>query len=196
VRSAVSTEAGEDHPNLARLLASLAIEGVEALSAHEARECLRNLGTIGRQSVARWLWQKLKEAGPQAPVLWQASIGPWLASAWPREPNLRDSRTSETLVLAATVVGDRFADAVECLSEFVAPVEHAHMFLDALRDNGLARTAPEASLELVNLVTPAQPGPWFGPLGRFLEELRGVRAVLVDDLRFQRLHNIAIQSGL
>jgi hypothetical protein len=81
---------GRSAPNFAGLLASMAIEGSDALSGPEARECLRKLDAEGRQKVATWLWQKLRQAGTQAPVLWRDSIGPWLSTAWPRGPGLRE----------------------------------------------------------------------------------------------------------
>jgi hypothetical protein len=187
---------GRSAPNLAALLASVAIEGGNALPEPEARECLRKVGAEGRQNVAAWLWQKLRQAGTQAPALWRDSIGPWLTKAWPLEPGLRDPRTSERLAWAATLTRDLFPEAVHVLKEVVGRIQHAHMLLDEMRKNEFATTAPEACLELLNAVTPDQPAPAFGPLRDFLEGLLGVKPALADDPRFLRLHNIAIQSGL
>jgi hypothetical protein len=97
---------------------------------------------------------------------------------------------------AATFAGDLFPAAVRGLRDLVGPIQHAEMLLDALQKARLGTTAPEACLELMTLVTPHQPSPWFGPLRNFLEELRAVRPALADDLTFQRLHDIAIQAGL
>ncbi len=181
---------------LAVLLASMAVEGGEALTAQEARDCLRKLDAEGRGTVAWWLWRKLTDAGPAASELWRESIGPWLAGAWPREPGLRDPTTSASLALATTVSGERFPEAVACVRELVGHIRSADRVLDALQENGFTRTAPESCLDLVNTVTPEEPLPGFGALRDFLEGLREAAPRLIDDVRFQRLLDIAIRAGL
>lgn len=182
--------------SLAGILASISIEGEDAISALEAGECLRRLDDGGREDVAMWIFQKLRGAGTRATDLWREQIQPWLLAAWPREPHLHGRGASERLAMAATLADEAFAEAAVSVGPLVGQVERGDMILRALREKGFIESAPAECLELVASLTPDEPQPWFGGLRNFLDQVRRVSPGLEDDQRFLRLYRIAVRAGL
>ncbi len=146
--------------------------------------------------MAIWLYENLKDAKAQAANLWRNRIGPWLRSAWPKEPGLRGPSASLNLALAATMAGEAFADAACCVSELIEPIEDAGIILEPLRENQLIAEAPDACLALMNALTPDEPPSWFGDLRDFLNEVRAAQPELANDRRFRRLDQIAFRRAL
>jgi hypothetical protein len=189
-------EMDEGIRSLPTLLASIAIDGVGALTHAEARECLRKLDESGRSEVAWVVEKKLEDAGAQSSVLWSERIGPWLAAAWPREPALRSDNASLHLAEAAARAGDAFPDAVAVVSDLVGPITRAWGLLRRLREHGRLASHPLQALQLVSLITPNDPTHWFGNLRRFLEGVRVADPALAATPQFIRLNDIALVRGL
>lgn len=191
-----SVELGEAVENLAGLLAAISIDGEDAPSPTEAADCLRGAGEDGRKSAAVWLQRRLMNAGAQASTLWRDAVGPWLASAWPREPVFRAPGSSEFLAWAACFAGDEFPNAAECVSSLVAPVDSARLVLKQLLEGDLVARWPRAALSLVDALTPTAPTGWFGDLGQFLDRVEEADPELATQRTFARLRDAAIRSRI
>lgn len=187
---------GKSVTNIGALLASVAIYGEGALSVSESRMCLASLDTEGRESVVIWLQSSLEGAGEQAHRLWTDKIGPWIFTAWPREPRYRSKAVSERLVAAAIASDQSFDEAVDAINEIIGPIEHGHGILDDLRKKNLSSTHPQAALTLVNIVTPDQPPQWFGHLSEFLADIRCAAPDLESTPEYTRLKQISIANDL
>jgi hypothetical protein len=187
---------GEGARNLATLLASVAIDGEDALTAQEARDCLRKLAPEGRSSVAWWLERKLEDAGDKAPSLWRERIGPWLAAAWPQEPALRSDSISTRLAGVAVFSKDAFPQAVPVVVNLVGHITRAWGLLKKLSEYRHSTRYPMATLDLLNAVTPDNPAHWFGNLSAVLNEIRVADPQLDQDQRFTRLNEIATRNRL
>ena len=187
---------GEHVRNLASLLVSVAIEGDDAITHDEARECLRHLDDSGRVAVAMWIDRKLEGAGDRAPNLWRDRIGPWLDRAWPKEPRLRGSTTSERLASAAVRSGDAFDCAVGTVLPLIGPIKMGRLIIERLGKAGHVRSHPSSALALVNSLTGDEPDPWFGNLSNFLDQIGDVDPTVREHGHFIRLREIAIRRGL
>jgi hypothetical protein len=186
----------EGERSLPTLLASIAIDGTDALTSAEARECLRKLNDSARSSVAWWLERRLDDAGKKAPVLWKERLGPWVSAAWPKEPALRSDGVSTHLAGAAVFAGDAFPDAVTTVMDVVGPITRAWGILKRLRQHGHIAAYPARALELVNRLTPDVPPHWFGNLRRFLDAVLEADATLAATVGYNRLNEIAIAGAL
>ncbi|MFI5342090.1 MAG: SIR2 family protein, partial [Candidatus Methylomirabilales bacterium] len=190
-------EIGNHTENLAGLLAAISIDGEAVITVAEARTCLRSLDDFGRGTVAHWIVERLEGAGEQAENLWRDRVGPWIAEAWPKEKLLRGPHSSLNLTRAAILSRAAFPEAEKLIAQFLVPLETgSSLALQALVQSGHLESHPHEALELLNTVTPDNPGPWFGPLGQCLSKIETARPELAAELGFQRLKEISIRSQL
>lgn len=190
-------EIGKHSENLAALLAAISIDGEAVITAAEARTCLRSLDDSGRGTVAHWIEKRLEGAGEQAEHLWRDRVGPWIAEAWPKEKLLRGPRSSLNLTMAAILSRAAFPEAQKVITQFLVPLgTGSSLALQTIVQSGHLESYPHEVLDLLNIVTPDEPEPWFGPLGQCLSRIETARPELAAEPSFQRLKEISIRTHL
>lgn len=189
-------ELGDWKRTLAQLFAVVAVEITGALTHPEARACLKQMDEQHRAEVVRYLTRRLEDAEERADVLWRDRIGPWIKSAWPRDQGLRGPQISEALAWAAIAARDAYPEAVALIVPLLTRANHGYGLFNKIKKVGHLRTYREASLELIDALTPDDPEPFFGNLSECLSEIAAADPTLTENARFRRLNAIALRRGL
>lgn len=141
---------GDSYHEICQLFGAICIDVPEWLTDEETRENLRALDSKGLAAVARVVRNRLEGSGPGSEALWRDQIGPWLDRVWPKDLKMRDPDVSEDLALAVTYAGSSFGHAVTSIAPILVSANFPSRVWDRLSESGLAKSEPQAVLNLVS----------------------------------------------
>lgn len=160
------------------------LAGVEFdLPAEAAREAIRAMTDEMRAEAIWWLWSDLQSGDDAddthgADARWLSKVRPWLAKAWPKDPDLITRTVGQRFALLPTALDEAFPDAVAFVLPFVVPGD-GDFVLHHLQEGGQAPKHPAATLQLLGAVL--RDGELHDPegiaamLGRIVEALPAAR---------------------
>ena len=130
-------------------------------------------------------------------AIWTKFGLPFLEEAWPREKGLQSEGTTIVLSQTARVTGDHFPEAVQAVLPRLVPIYGDSDLLQVILTSGrteeydLAKRFPEATLALVNRLTPDSPHYRPNDLDLILEKTAEATPSLRQDWKWRRLKEIA-----
>jgi hypothetical protein len=191
---------GWDHHHLrisTHLLIWLAIfrkDEPDGLSAHEMRQCLRNMSDSNRQDAISLLGQigKDNENG------WTDLVTPFIDSVWPRERAFRTTSLAYSWVSLLDDTEDDFPSVLNTVRQFLVPLTGDKYWLyrfhrDADEKPSLTAKYPESTLELLDASISDNLEEIPNDLQDVLDQIEESEPTLVNDLRYMRLLNLVDQ---
>ncbi|GGL10173.1 hypothetical protein GCM10010983_04150 [Caulobacter rhizosphaerae] len=157
------------------------------------RAAIRAMSDEMRGDATWWLWNDLNRISggePDQPTpadaRWRGQVQPWLAKAWPRDPQVKTPRVSENLALAATATSQAFPEAVDFLSAFLVASDGG-LLLDRLTKGGHPDRHPAHSLRLLGLAVRLEVWTDRQELAALLARIVAADPALRDDAVYRRL---------
>jgi hypothetical protein len=170
------------------------LAGIEFdLGTEQARTAIRSMTDEMRDRALWWLWNDLRSAGnsgedsKRADERWRAQVQPWLAKAWPRDPELRTRPVGQRFALLPCATDEVFPDAVSFVMPFVVAGD-ANLVLDMLSNGRQADKHPAAVLELLAAALDVNQ-PWLDVqvLSSLLDRLRRADPTVREHVRYRTI---------
>lgn len=139
---------GRSYVQICHLLAAIIVTQPDWLARDEMQSILHDLGPEGRAHVSQAIFWRLARAGSQSERLWKELVGPWLSEFWPKDLDLRESKSSLNLAMAVTYAGSSFKSGVDALDPLLVSVEYPSVLWERLLKGGFAEREPQATLRL------------------------------------------------
>lgn len=184
-------ELGASRTTMAELVM---LAGIEFdLGPEQARTAIRSMTDEMRDRALWWLWNDLRSAGnngedsKRADERWTTQVQPWLAKAWPRDPELRTRSVGQRFALLPCATDEAFPDAVSFVTPFVV-AGAADLVLDMLSKGHQADKHPAAVLELLAAALDVS-HPWLNAqdLKNLLDRLRQANPTVRDHVRYRNI---------
>lgn len=122
--------------------------------------------------------------------IWTKRVAPWVAAAWPPDPALRSTRTSEQFAQVAIATDAAFPDAVARLTPFMVP-SNAFYELDQLKHSDHPDDHPLAVLDLIDaLADRAFLAHGTNELSDILERLQVANPAVANRAAFVQLRHL------
>ena len=180
-------------PSQTTLADILMLAGVEfELKGEVAREKIRAMTDEMRGDASWWLWNDLSRVGAEdrahVDARWREKVQPWLAKAWPREPQFKSPRVGENFALVACATQDAFPQAVAFVQPFLTPSDTG-LLLDQLTKTNHPDLHPRPTLALIE--TALRFDHWYdlGALRAVMDRLQAGDPGLRDDVAYRRIDN-------
>jgi hypothetical protein len=172
-----------------RFFVTLSIEHPAIVSETQARDMLLKFGAAGLVDALGALGHLLQVSDPD--VLWRTRLSRWFQQCWPKDENKRSDEVTRYLAELVLLLHDAFPEAVDCIQNFLRPVEAPEAAvapLVQLKDSrsDLVEGYPEAALQLLSrTVTPHARIQM--DLDELLERLGAASPMLKRDRRYLQL---------
>ena len=169
------------------MVACLEMPGM--VGVDEARAALQQAPARGRREAAHYIHRLMPQERPDdGAALWRERVGPWLASAWPKDRVLRDADASASLAMAASLSGRAFPEALETIMPFVVPDAGKSPLWRTLLDTELPESFPDEVLRLVAGTATLEPPRWhLHDLPELLDRIEAADPALKRDARTRDL---------
>jgi SIR2-like domain len=186
----------EELAHLGQLLV-LALEPISRhrrlLSFAEARIALRTASALIRQEALWFLRGRSEQKGA-----WNKLIAPFFQHVWPRERRFQSAETTRRLLLFVEELGERFADGLNLVIDFLTPSPEVDLFVFQFGSEGehgraeLTKKFPLETLLLLDKIIDSkrQHSPY--GLANVLTQLAEAAPTLRHDERWQRLQRLTI----
>ncbi|NVK33064.1 MAG: SIR2 family protein [Rhodobacteraceae bacterium] len=160
----------------------------DGLTKQEMRTALRSMSDETRNQVIFWIGQvgNANEEG------WNELVTPFINDVWPREHKFRTSASLRAWIGLLDDTGESFPDVYRAVKKFLVPVETNdspfYRFTREFRDEEPITTRfPEATLDLMNTVTPTALSRPPHELAKILALIAEADPTLTTDPRYLRL---------
>jgi hypothetical protein len=165
------------------------------LSRGEMRSALRSMSDDSRNRFIFWLGQ----VGQGNENGWTKHVIPLFNEDWPRERRYRTSASMRALIGMLDDTGDSFPAVYEAVKRFLVPVEtNDHPFYRFTREisdeKPITTLFPEATLDLMNRVTPQVLTRQTHELPKVLALIAEAAPYLASDPRYLRLIDLVERS--
>ncbi len=177
-----------------QLFIQMAIPPNRNITVAEAKRVLFELSPDNLADAAWALKRILKAAGNKSCELWQKTIGPWFADAWPKLQRSRSKLLSEKLAWMAIDAGDAFPDIVVAIKDFLLPEEWENTLFHLLKEDkktDLISRFPDATLCLADKIVGEETRLARDTLAKTLTAITGANPGLRNTRMFKRLTLLA-----
>lgn len=160
----------------------------DGLDTREMRAVLRNMSDNTRQQLIFWLG----DVGQSNDNGWEQLVIPFILNAWPRERVFRTSASVGSWIGLLDDTKDNFPAVYAAVKQFLVPIEgDSHPFYRFTRvlddEKPITVQHPDATLDLMNTVTPARLTRSAHELPQILALIAETEASLTSDRRYLRL---------
>ncbi len=167
----------------------------EGLTKQEMRAALRFMSDETRNRLIFWISQ----VGAANEDGWTRLVVPFINEVWPRERKFRTSASMRAWVGLLDDTGDNFPDVYAAVKKFLVPVETNdapfYRFTREINDQVPITTRfPEATLDLMNTVTPQVLSRPSYDLPKVLALIAETSPALTSDPRYLRLIDLVERS--
>jgi hypothetical protein len=158
------------------------------LNTREMRAVLRNMSDNARRQLIFWLG----DVGQSNDNGWEQLVIPFVLNAWPRERVFRTSASVGSWIGLLDDTKDDFPAVYAAVKQFLVPIEgDSHLFCRFTRilddEEPITVQHPDATLDLMNTVTPARLTRSARELPQILALIAETEASLTSDPRYLRL---------
>lgn len=167
----------------------------QGLTKREMRMVLRSMSDESRNRFIFWLGM----VGQNNENGWTDLIVPFINEVWPRERRFRTSASLRAWIGLLDDTGDSFREVYEAVKKFLTPVETIeHPFYRFTREineeEPITTRFPEATLDLMNTVTPKTLTRPSYELPKVLALIAETNPALTSDPRYLRLIDLVERS--
>jgi hypothetical protein len=160
----------------------------DGLNTREMRAVLRNMSDNARRQLIFWLG----DVGQSNDNGWEQLVIPFVLNAWPRERVFRTSASVGSWIGLLDDTKDDFPAVYAAVKQFLVPIEgDSHPFYRFTRilddEEPITVQHPDATLDLMNTVTPARLTRSARELPQILALIAETEASLTSDPRYLRL---------
>jgi SIR2-like domain len=156
------TELGNAFEQCWQLIVLAALEIPNAFGTGQVKRLLRK-SEKAREKAAFAILRYMPEDKPDEPLraadYWRTRVGPWIATEWPQDKDMRSAEVSEHFALTALQAGNMFPDAVEVIAPFLVLLPHPYFLLDRLANSDHPEDHPEHCLRLLSGLIDTSPRP-------------------------------------
>jgi hypothetical protein len=185
-------ELGDHGRQFAAFMTYAALEPLEGYSASDFQAALGVLPVEGLREAAQALSQAMEGVGEQREEYWKNRVGPLWQAVWPKSQDLVSPGIAEHLARLAIAAGNEFPAALAAIESWLTPIEHPTYLVNLLKKAGHCLRFGIASLKLLAAIMKDQLWGWEG-VGHCLDEIASCDPALVNDPRFRRLREQALQ---
>lgn len=167
----------------------------DGLTKQEMRTALRSMSDETRNRLIFWIGH----VGSANENGWTELVVPFINEVWPRERKFRTSASMRAWVGLLDDTGDSFPDVYGAVKKFLVPVETNdapfYRFTREIKDEvPITRRFPEATLDLMNTVTPQVLSRPSYDLPKVLALIAETDPKLTSDPRYLRLIDLVERS--
>lgn len=185
---------GEHRQQFATFLTYTALGPVEGYTIDEFRVAIGVLPQEGLEEVAQALSQALEAAGDQCEDYWRNRAQPFWQQIWPKSRDLATPRIAESLTRMVIAARGDFPTVLVAVKDWLQPIEHPSYVVHLLKKSCLCSQYPVDALDLLDAVIADQ--QWLPrELGKCLDQIEQVAPHLVQEVRYQRLHEYFRRRG-
>ena len=172
------------------LLTNAALERIEGFQPQDFRNALEKLPSEGLLRAAGVLAHRQEGSGERRGRFWKNRVKPFLQQVWPQHQESRSKGISEYFALLAIAADDEFPDALNCVRDWLIPIEQIFGVVGRVGEAELCRRFPAETLELLNaIVGDISYGP--EEVASCLGEIAKSSPDLQTDYRFRKLQELS-----
>lgn len=174
----------------AAILTFAALNHGDLFSTAELQAAMNVLPQKGLEDCAQSLARTMEGAGEQRAQHWKNRIVPYFHAIWPKSNSATSSGVSLEFARLCIATGELFPEAVELLRTSLTGTEHVDLIAHLLLESASCTSFPEAALEFLNSIVPADP-PWLtGDLGHCLDQISTAWPSATADRTYSRLREL------
>ena len=178
----------------AAILTYIALDPSDIFTISELQNVTKILPKEGLLVTAQTLINALQGAGEQGEIYWDNRVQPYWEKIWPKSRQYSSSSMSECVARLAISSGSAFPRALNVVSNWLTPIEHIYFVVHSLSDTDLCNRFPwEVLILLDRLINDQSKGP--SELKNCLMVLKQESPEIIDDIRYQRLHEFVLKHS-
>lgn len=185
---------GEHRQQFATFLTYAALGPTDGYTIEEFRAAIGALPKEGLEESAQALSQAMEGAADQSEDYWKNRASPFWQLIWPKSRDLVTRRIAQSLTRMIIATRDEFPAALAVIQDWLQPIEQQHYVVNLLHKSDLCMRYPLDALKLLDAVIADQQWP-SRELGQCLSQIAQAAPQLLQDARYQRLHEYVRRRG-